>query len=260
MMMVGGTKNHLKSLGITGAFLVLSVVFSGFTGCRQYSPRIQKVIDLVRQANSLPDSTNHRDYSAIISGKVTYFDYHQTAVVQAGFTEWYKSEGKLRIDLNYDEMVVVDSWDGVYGMEKIGGERAERITAKRFVTNLRLKTFAARFLHETRKFIIQPDELVGTDSCYVLAGRYRGHETARYFVNKKDGTLRRYMGRSHYGQPGILQIDLDEYRSVDGIPYPGRIRSYLNGRMYKEEKIESCIINEQIDDLHFNLSRDAYYI
>lgn len=249
-----------RKYGVSWLFFSLFVSILLFApSCGLQSEKISKITSLVAEAYGIIDDSVYTK-DMIYEGRIEYFDFHGMSTAKAEFVEYFKHPGKLRIDMTFESKFVTDSWDGIFAMEKSGRSKAVKISPKRFVTSLRIKSFPYKFLNETFKFAVETDELIGKDSCYVLSGRFRGHDVVKYYVDKRLGVLRKYEGRSHFGAPGWQEIHFKKYRLVDGSFVAEEIEYSINGRKYKKRVIEKIYKNTGIDDMQFNLVKNSVFI
>ncbi len=248
-----------KSFSRTGTFSAILLSALLYSGCRFQSEKVHEISRMLSHAYGLlSDSVESKDMT--YEGYMTYYDYSGRPVQQIAFTEYFKYPGMIRIEMDFNERYVIDAWDGVFAMEKIGNAKAEKINPKRFITSLRIKRFPYQFIHESFKFTVEEDEVVNGDSCYVLGGRFRGHESVRFYVDKRLGLLRRYTGRSHYGKIGRLTVNFEKYTQVNQRAAPSVITYYLNNKLYKRVEMEKIRFDSGLPDLHFNLVNDSVMI
>jgi len=255
-MKSGGIHIHNKSLNKIGTFVFLHVLLLiisvFFSSCGHQSNKVSEITSLLKKAYGA-ESEENKIVDFTVTGNIIYYNYYGQQKTQIKFKESFKYPGKIRIDLYFDNYVVSDSWDGVYAREKIGESKPQKINPNRFITNLRINRFPYIFFEQTYKFTVMENEIINNDTCFVLSGRYSGHEVTKYFINKNNGFLMRYQGRSHFAQPGMLTLEFENMQKINGRLHSGRIIYYINNHLFRIKNINELKVNDNYIEIDWDI-------
>jgi hypothetical protein len=259
---VGEISHNIKSPNFIGAFFLIIISFisiSNFQQCGFKHKKIEQISNLIREANSILDKNNpYEDVSYF--GKLVLYNYYDKRINEVEYEAYYKYPEKLRINRSFGDVYISDAYDGISALQKIGNSNTQKINPKRFTTLLRIRKFPLMFLTENDKFLVKDNKIVDNDTCYVLEARYSAHETAKFYIDKNSGILRRYEGRNHTGYLGQLRIDFSHFEKTNGKLQAKRWIYFLNGRVYKIVNILSIQHNKGIDDIYFDLNNKAKFV
>ena len=101
---------------------------------------------------------------------------------------------------------------------------------------------------------VSPPEKIGDHSAYVLDGTAKGRVPIRLYLDQETGLLLRFI---HFVETPVgtlpTQMDYGDYRTVEGIKVPFRLRTWRSGPGYLWSTIELEQVqqNVPVDDATF---------
>lgn len=170
-------------------------------------------------------------------------------------TEYFKKPDKNYFEFRFPGLTMRNSCDGKSAWQKEGEGEITSIDTDRFVVHTRLRTFPLFLVSNPPEWEYKGTvDLDDLEQAHWVQIKYSEKEKVSLYLDPQTLLLARYQGPSRaMGMKVTTVVLLDDYKEIQGIPFPMHQTFLINVNKFQERMIQEIEFNKNLPDSLFQL-------